>query len=104
MDVKESRYVGTQTELERPIFCYECDFHTLGEHMMESHAFTCRTCGDKFDDQEGVDEHEPNHNKETEKDLNIDQKEHDPIPKFLFTYVIKKLKLKDEIRTNGTCE
>ena len=55
-DFKESTNEGTQTELERPIFCYECDFpaedfHDLGEHMMEFHAFVCKNCGDSFDDQ-----------------------------------------------------
>ena len=51
--VKELKDDGTQTELDRPIFCYECDFpaedyHDLGEHMMEFHAFACKTCAESF--------------------------------------------------------
>ena len=66
---------GTQTELDRAIFCCKCDFpaedyHDLGEHMMEFHAFACKTCGDIFDDQEGLDEHEPKHNEETKNNSN----------------------------------
>ena len=73
--VKESTNEGTQTELDRPIFCYECDFpaedyHDLGEHMMEFHAFACRICGDSFEDQEGLAEHEQTHNEDTSNDLN----------------------------------
>ena len=68
--VKELKDDGTQTELDRPIFCYECDFpaedyHDLGEHMMEFHAFACKTCAESFDDQEGLDEHEQKHIEET---------------------------------------
>ena len=62
----ESISEGTQTELEIPIFCYECDFpaedyHDLGEHMME-------TCCENFESKESLDEHEPKHamNGETE--------------------------------------
>ena len=64
--VKELQNKGTQTELDRPIFCYECDFpaedyHDLGEHMMEFHAFTCKTCDDYFESKEDLDEHESKH-------------------------------------------
>ena len=69
----ELKSEGTQTELEVPIFCYECDFpaedyHDLGEHMMEFHAFVCKTCGENFESKESLEEHEPTHalNEETE--------------------------------------
>ena len=60
----ESISEGTQTELEIPIFGYKYDFpaedyHDLGEHMMEFHAFVCKTCCENFESKESVDEHEP---------------------------------------------
>ena len=71
----ESENDDTQTELDRTIFCYECDFpaedyRNFAEHMMEFHAFVF----DIFDDQEGLDEHEPKHNEETKNNSNSNLK------------------------------
>ena len=37
-----------------------------------------RNCGDSFDHQEGLDEHELKHKEETENDLNSHRQKHDP--------------------------
>ena len=63
ISVKESQNEGTQTELERPIFCYECDFpaedyHDLGEHVTESHAERfCQVCNARFESNDSLTEH-----------------------------------------------
>ena len=52
-----------QTELEEPVFCYECefpadDFHDLGEHMMEYHfQSACEVCDEIFTTKEKVADH-----------------------------------------------
>ena len=53
---KVSQIKETQTELDRPIFCYECDFpaedyHDLGEHMMEFHLPSCHICNEVLETQ-----------------------------------------------------
>ena len=52
-----------QTELEEPVFCYECefpadDFHDLGEHMMEFHfQSACEVCDETFTTKEKLADH-----------------------------------------------
>ena len=65
----DAKDIGCQTELDEPIFCYECDFpaedfHDLGEHMVEYHSEKCSICGDRFDSKETVANHAMDHSKE----------------------------------------
>ena len=55
--------MGTQTESDDIIFCYECefpadDYFEFGEHMMEFHSETsCKTCGESFHTKEMLTDH-----------------------------------------------
>ena len=75
---KVSQIKETQTELDRPIFCYECDFpaedyHDLGEHMMEFHLPSCQTCKEIFEKQEDLADHQSSHKEESNSQrVNVD--------------------------------
>ena len=64
-----SQDIGYGTDSEDIIFCYECDFpaddyHDLGEHMVELHSEKCKTCGERFDTKETLEEHVLGHMEE----------------------------------------